>query len=138
MTEGTVSKIMVTDVVALDRNASLGSAKDIIDQRRLRHFPVVENGNVVGVVSQRDLFRASLASMLGYEERTKKAFLDNLSIKGIMSDPPITVTGDTGISEAARLMVEKKVGCLPVVDGKRLIGLVTETDFLKVLGGGLK
>ncbi len=138
MTEGTVSKIMATDVVALDRNASLGSAKDIMDQRRLRHFPVVENGNVVGVVSQRDLFRASLASMLGYEERTKKAFLDNLSIKGIMSDPPITVTADTGISEAARLMVEKKVGCLPVVDGNRLIGLVTDTDFLKVLGGGLK
>ncbi len=138
MTEGTVSKIMATDVVALDRNASLGSAKDIMDRRRLRHFPVVENGNVVGVVSQRDLFRASLASMLGYEERTKKAFLDNLSIKGIMSDPPITVTADTGISEAARLMVEKKVGCLPVVDGNRLIGLVTDTDFLKVLGGGLK
>ncbi len=138
MTEGTVSKIMATDVIALNRNASLGSAKDIMDQRRLRHFPVVENGNVVGVVSQRDLFRASLASMLGYEERTKKAFLDNLSIKGIMSDPPITVTADTGISEAARLMVEKKVGCLPVVDGKRLIGLVTETDFLKVLAGGLK
>ncbi len=138
MTEGTVSKIMATDVVALDRNASLGSAKDIMDQRRLRHFPVVENGNVVGVVSQRDLFRASLASMLGYEERTKKAFLDNLSIKGIMSDPPITVTADTGISAAARLMVEKKVGCLPVVDGNRLIGLVTDTDFLKVLGEGLK
>ena len=138
MTEGTVSKIMASDVVALDRNASLGSAKDIMDHRRLRHFPVVENGNVVGVVSQRDLFRASLASMLGYEERTKKAFLDNLSIKGIMSDPPITVTADTRISEAARLMVEKKVGCLPVVDGNRLIGLVTDTDFLKVLGGGLK
>ena len=138
MTEGTVRKIMVTDVVALDRNASLGSAKDIMDRRRLRHFPVVENGNVVGVVSQRDVFRASLASMLGYKERTEKAFLDNLSIKGIMSDPPITVTADTGISEAARLMVEKKVGCLPVVDGNRLIGLVTDTDFLKVLGEGLK
>ena len=138
MTEGTVSKIMATNVVALDRNASLGSAKDIMDRRRLRHFPVVENGNVVGVVSQRDVFRASLASMLGYKERTEKAFLDNLSIKGIMSDPPITVTADTGISEAARLMVEKKVGCLPVVDGNRLIGLVTDTDFLKVLGGGLK
>jgi CBS domain-containing protein len=133
MTEGTVRKIMVTDVVALDRNASLGIAKDIMDQRRLRHFPVVEHGNVVGVVSQRDLFRASLASMLGYEERTKKAFLDNLSIKGIMSDPPITVTADMGISEAACLMVEKRVGCLPVVDGKRLVGLVTETDFLRVL-----
>ncbi len=138
MTEGTVSKIMATDVVALDRNASLGSAKNIMDRRRLRHFPVVENGNVVGVVSQRDVFRASLASMLGYNERTEKAFLDNLSIKGIMSDPPITVTADTRISEAARLMVEKKVGCLPVVDGNRLIGLVTDTDFLKVLGGGLK
>ncbi len=136
MTEGTVSKIMATDVVALDRNASLGSAKNIMDQRRLRHFPVVEQCNVVGVVSQRDLFRASLASMLGYEERTKKAFLDNLSIKGIMSDPPITVTADTRISEAACLMVEKKVGCLPVVDGKRLVGLVTETDFLKLLGEG--
>ena len=133
MTEGNVSKIMATDVVALDRNASLGIAKDIMDQRRLRHFPVVEHGNVVGVVSQRDLFRASLASMLGYEERTKKAFLDNLSIKGIMSDPAIRVTADTGISEAACLMVEKRVGCLPVVDGKRLVGLVTETDFLKVL-----
>ncbi len=132
----TVGEIMAREVITLKRSDSLKFGKDIMTQKRVRHFPVVEDGKVVGVVSQRDLFRASLASALRYEEKIEKAFLDNLSIKGVTNESPVTVSPDTAITEAARLMVDKKIGCLPVVEHEKLVGLVTETDFLKVLAEG--
>lgn len=132
----TVGEIMAREVVTLKQSDSLKFGKDIMTQKRIRHFPVVEGGKVVGVVSQRDLFQASLASVLKYNEKTEKAFLENLSIKGVINESPITTSPDTSITEAARLMVEKKIGCLPVVDNEKLVGLVTETDFLKVVADG--
>jgi len=129
----TIGEIMARDVVTLRRNDSLKFGRDIMNQKRIRHFPVLDSGKVVGVVSQRDLYRASLASVLKYEEKTENAFLDNLSVQAVMSEPAVTAAPGTPISEAARLMAEKKVGCLPVVDNEKLVGMVTETDFLKVL-----
>ena len=132
----TVGEIMAREVITLKRSDSLKFGKDIMNQKRVRHFPVVEGGMVVGVVSQRDLFRASLASVLRYDENIEKAFLDNLSVKGVINEAPVTVSPDTAITEAARLMVDKKIGCLPVVEHEKLVGLVTETDFLKMLAEG--
>lgn len=132
----TVGEIMTREIITLKRSDSLKFGKDIMTQKRVRHFPVVEDGKVVGVVSQRDLFRASLASTLRYEEKIEKAFLDNLSIRGVTNESPVTVSPDTAITEAARLMVDKKIGCLPVVEHEKLVGLVTETDFLIVLAEG--
>ncbi len=131
-----VAEIMAREVITLKRSDSLKFGKDIMNQKRVRHFPVVEDGKLVGVVSQRDLFRASPASALRYEEKTEKAFLDNLSVKGVINEALVTVSPDTPITEAARLMVDKKIGCLPVVEHEKLVGLVTETDFLKVLAEG--
>lgn len=132
----TVGEIMTREIITLKRSDSLKFGKDIMTQKRVRHFPVVEDGKVVGVVSQRDLFRASLASTLRYEEKIEKAFLDNLSIRGVTNESPVTVSPDTAITKAARLMVDKKIGCLPVVEHEKLVGLVTETDFLIVLAEG--
>ena len=132
----TVAEIMTTQVEILKRSDSLRRARDIMEERRIRHFPVVENGKVVGVVSHRDILRASLSSTLSYREEKENAFLDNLSLKGVVHEPAVTVGQDASIQEAARLMVEHKIGCLPVVDGERLVGLVSETDILRVVAGG--
>jgi len=122
---------MVTKVITLGRNDTLDIAQDIMTQERIRHFPVVEEGQLVGVVSQRDLFHASLGSVIKYGEKAQRAFLGTIRVKEVMNKPLTTISPDASIKEAARLMVEKKIGCLPVVDAEKLLGLVTETDILR-------
>jgi CBS domain-containing protein len=129
----TVRDIMTPDATTLGRNDSLQLAKDIMNLGRIRHFPVVEDGEVVGVVSQRDLYKASLGAVMKYGEKAQRAFLEGIAVKEVMSDPPITIRPDAPVQEAARLMMEKKIGCLVVVEGKRLVGIVTETDMLRLV-----
>ena len=95
--------------------------------------PVVEREELVGVVSQRDLYRVSLGSGMRFEEDTQKEFLKTVAVKDVMSHPAVTVPADAPIRKAARLMVAKKIGCLPVLDAGKLVGLITETDLLKEL-----
>ena len=129
----TVRDIMITEVTTLQRNDSLQLVKDIMTLGRVRHFPVVDDGKVVGVVSQRDLYKASLGSVMKYGEKAQRAFLEGIVVKEIMSDPPITIAPHASVQEAARLMMEKKIGCLPVLEGAQLVGIVTETDMLKLV-----
>jgi CBS domain-containing protein len=129
----TVRDIMATEVTTLGRNDSLQLAKDIMTLGRVRHFPVIDDGKVVGVVSQRDLYKASLGSVMKYGEKAQRAFLEGIVVKEIMSDPPITIAPHASVQEAARLMMEKKIGCLPVLEGAQLVGIVTETDMLKLV-----
>jgi len=129
----TVRDIMTSEVTILGRNDSLQLARDIITLGRIRHFPVVDDGKVVGVVSQRDLYRASLGSVMKYGEKAQRAFLEGIAVKEVMSDPPITIAPHASVQEAARLMMEKKIGCLPVLEGSKLVGIVTESDMLKLV-----
>jgi CBS domain-containing protein len=129
----TVRDIMMPEVTTLGRNDSLQLAKDIVTLGRVRHFPVLDDGKVVGVVSQRDLYRASLGSVMKYGEKAQRAFLEGIAVKEVMSGPPITIAPHASVQEAARLMMEKKIGCLPVLEGSKLVGIVTETDMLKLV-----
>jgi CBS domain-containing protein len=131
--KNTVRDIMTTEVTTLGRNDSLQLVKDIMNLGRVRHFPVTEDGKVVGVVSQRDLYKASLGSVMKYGEKAQRAFLEGIAVKEVMSDPPITIAPHASVQEAARLMMEKKIGCLPVLEGAQLVGIVTETDMLKLI-----
>ena len=128
----TVRDIMSAEVTTLGRNDTLLLAKDIMNLGRIRHFPVVEDDELVGVVSQRDLYRASLGTVMQYGEKAQRAFLESIVVKEIMVDP-ISIGPDATIGDAARLMVEHKIGCLPVLEDDRLVGIVTETDMLQVV-----
>ena len=92
---------------------------------------MVRGGELVGVVSQRDLLRASLSSVMGIEASAHESFLEKVRIADVMSGGPISTTADATIRDAARTMAERKIGCLPVVEGRRLVGIVTETDVLR-------
>ncbi len=129
----TVGEIMTTEVTTLECNDSLQVAKDIMTLGRVRHFPVIEDDKVVGVVSQRDLYKASLGSVMKYGEKAQRAFLEGIAIKEVMSEPVITMAPHASVQEAARIMMEKKIGCLPVLEGPKLVGIVTETDMLKLV-----
>jgi CBS domain-containing protein len=133
MSEGSmkVKDIMARDVSTLGRNDGLDLADDVMALGRIRHLPVIDEGRVVGVVSQRDLFKSALAAALGYGETAQKKLLKTLRVKEVMSEPAITISPEAAIKDAVRLMLEKKIGCLPVVQGHTLVGIVTETDLLR-------
>ena len=126
-----VREMMTKEVSTLGRNDTLDLADDVMTLERIRHLPVLDEGRVVGVVSQRDLFRSGLAVALGYGERAQKMLLKTLRVKEVMSEPAITVSPEATAKEAARLMLEHKIGCLPVIEGHALVGIVTETDILR-------
>lgn len=126
-----VKDVMSTEVTVVDRNDDLSHVEDLMVANKLRHVPVVENGELVAIVSQRDLFKAMMSSTMGYGEKAQKAYLHSVRVKEIMTDPVVTVAPDTAVGEAAALMLNKGIGCLPVLDGTQLVGIVTKTDLLR-------
>jgi acetoin utilization protein AcuB len=127
----TVEKIMAKNPATLDRNDTLDLADDVMSVGRIRHMPVIEEGNVVGIISQRDLFRSALVKALGFGSKTQKAISRTIKVKEIMTNHVITIPPEASVKEAARVMIERKIGCLPVVKDEKLVGLVTETDILR-------
>ncbi|MGD0291586.1 MAG: CBS domain-containing protein [Candidatus Binataceae bacterium] len=130
-----VRDIMIQEVTTLKRNDKLTLADDIMQLGRIRHLPVLadDTEQLVGIVSQRDLFRGALARALGYGQHARRKVLDTLLVKEVMSTDLLTTTPDTPLVEAARVLMERKIGCLPVVEDGRLVGIVTEADFVALV-----
>ena len=126
-----VKDVMKTQLVTLNADSKLGFANDIMYLGRIRHLPVVKGENVVGILTQRDLYRSSLTSILTNWKENKE-FLDSIKVSEVMTKNVVTVAPDATIEEAAQIMIDKKVGALPVVrDKNTLVGLITETDVLQ-------
>lgn len=129
----TVRNLMARDPVTLDRNETLDLAESIMNLGRIRHMPVVDNGKVIGIISQRDLFRSALIRALGFGRRATSALIKTIKIKEVMTEHVITTAPEVTVKEAARIMIDKKIGCLPVVENEKLVGLLTETDILRLV-----
>jgi CBS domain-containing protein len=130
-----VRDIMETKLVTISASERLSMVEDIMTLGRVRHMPVVQGGRLVGVVSERDLLRASLSVLSEHRDAERRAFLHVVEISRVMSTPPIVIGPDATIEEAAALMADEKIGCLPVVSGDELIGMITETDVLRWVAG---
>jgi acetoin utilization protein AcuB len=123
--DANVIVIMVRDVmthrlVTIGPETSCDEARRLMEERRIRHLPVVARGRLVGMVSDRDVRSAAA--------RAPGALADR-----IMTPDPVTVTPETRVEHAARLMLDGRFGSLPVTDGDALIGIVTYTDLLRAL-----
>lgn len=126
-----VSDIMRTKVETLDADDKLSLANDIMNIGEIRHLPVVKKGRLIGIVSQRDILKASLSTIFKYKEEERDTFLSSVVISEIMTREVVTVAPDATMAEAAELMADHKLGCLPVVEGRdKLVGIITETDIL--------
>ena len=130
-----VQEIMSKDIEVVDRNDTLLAVEERMAATQLRHLPVLEQGEVVGMVTQRDLFKAAMSSTMGYGEKAQQAYLQSVRVKEIMVYPVVTVSPDTSLAAAADMMINKGIGCLPVVDGTTLVGMITKTDLLRCLKG---
>lgn len=128
-----VREIMSTNIEVVDRNDNLRTVEERMASKQLRHLPVLEQGEVVGLVTQRDLFKAAQSSAMGYGEKAQQAYLQSVRVKEIMTYPVVTIPPDTSVTAAADMMITKGIGCLPVVENQKLIGMVTKTDLLRCL-----
>jgi|YNPBryantNP2012_1023418.scaffolds.fasta_scaffold43363_2 CBS domain-containing protein len=126
-----IRDIMAREVATLKVDDELSLAEDIMHLGRIRHLPVMDGPKLKGIISERDLFRASLASVIDYDLQTKRNYMKTVVIKEVMKTDLITVHPDASIKEAGELMLRHKIGCLPVVEGDKMVGLVTETDVLR-------
>ena len=134
-----VSDLMTSEVATLQRNEMLSLAEQLMNLGRIRHLPVVDDdGELVGIVSQRDLFHSGLMRALGHGKHAAARVRDMLPVKEVMSTEVVTTTRDSSLEEAARLMFDKKIGCLPVVENGRLVGILTEGDFVAYFAGRKK
>ncbi len=126
-----VRDIMQDKVVTISAGDSLSTVEDIMRLGGVRHIPVVMAGSLVGVVSERDLLRVSLSNLVAVGNDERRAFLLDVEIARVMSKPPIVIEPEASVRQAARLMAEHKIGCLPVLEDGSLVGIVTETDVLR-------
>jgi CBS domain-containing protein len=128
-----VRDLMQREVATLRVTDSLGLADDIMRLGRIRHLPVLSGEAVVGVVSERDLYRAAVSSVLQTRSRAEREWLAKIPVQSVMSPRVISVAPDDLVHTAVERMLEHRIGCLPVIEHGRLVGLVSETDCLRYL-----
>jgi acetoin utilization protein AcuB len=122
-----VSQIMTREIITVSPDKRVGQALKLMQKHNIRHLPVLKGNRMVGWITSRDLREVLLASML-----------EKITVGDVMVEAPIALTPDTGVEEAARLVHEHKIGGMPVMEGDRLVGVLTMLDlisaFLSMLG----
>ena len=131
-----VSDLMSSDVVTLEEHESLSIADRVMTLGRIRHMPVVSEGRLVGLISQRNLLHNALTDALGESRSENMEVLDSIKVSDCMTKDPETCTSTTTLAEAADMMLKHKYGCLPVVDDDALVGILTESDFVAAFASG--
>lgn len=128
-----VKKRMSQPVITVPPDMSVPDCLKLMQRERIRRTPVVENGRLVGIVSDKDLLNASPSDATSLSIWEINYLVSRIRIKDVMTKDVLTITEDMPIEEAARIMVDNKVGGLPVVKNGDVIGLITETDLFKML-----
>jgi len=121
-----VQDIMQAPVHSVTADQSLAAAYAFMQEQRVRHLPVMQDDHLMGVITDRDL-------RLATSQLRSDPFDSSAAVADVMSQPPQTAGPLDPIEEAARLMRQHAIGCLPVVDGAALVGIVTGTDLLDAL-----
>lgn len=129
-----VRDFMTAPVTSIPQEACLLDAVLIMRRSGIRHLPIVaESDRLVGLITDRDVhrFSPSLLSRIGQDEYND--IFENTPLERVMTHNPLTVTPAMPLREAAGILHEKKLGCLPVVEDGRLVGIITVTDMLSIL-----
>ena len=128
-----VAKIMSTDVITLIEDETLAHAKRCMDRGRIRHLPVIRERKLVGLVTHRDLLAASFSIFAEVEPAEQRRIFVTIPVTEAMHRDVVTVGPNDSVADAARILLDNKYGCLPVVDDNGdLLGILTEADFLSL------
>ena len=124
-----VKDSMAHDLATLSPDETAATALAVCRERRIRHLPVLREGRLVGIVSDRDLRSSTPA--LGDLDRA--AALQKLQVEDVMARDVVTADPEDPIEQAANTMRERKIGCLPVLEGEELVGILTASDVMEAL-----
>ncbi len=133
-----VRERMTPNPITVQADASYDDALRLIREKKIRRLPVIDKqGRLVGVIAEKDLLYASPSPATSLSAFEMPYLLAKLQIKEIMNKRVITVDEDCTLEEAARIMVDHKIGSLPVLRGPQLVGIITETDIFRVMAESL-
>jgi acetoin utilization protein AcuB len=129
-----VDKIMSRQVVSVEMDDSLGDVRKIFEHVRFHHILVLDNGRLAGVLSDRDLLKAVSPYADTQAERPRDAATLRKKVHQIMSRKPVTIDAAGGVLEAIRLLIDRKISCLPVLDKDGSVaGVLTWRDILQAI-----
>jgi len=129
-----VKKWMSKDVITVDENEAMSNATKLMKENSIRMLPVLKKNKLTGVITDRDLKRASASDATTLEVHELLYLLTNIKVKSIMTKKPITLHHDFTVEESAEVLLENKISGAPVVDDKgQVVGVITQVDIFKVL-----
>ncbi|MCA0232714.1 MAG: CBS domain-containing protein [Bacteroidetes bacterium] len=128
-----ISHIMTKNVATVQVSDDLHDVIDLVKKNHIRHVPVLEGHDVVGIISSTDINRLTFSSLFENQEGADEAILEMLSISQVMTQKPRTVEATLSIKEVAEILASEEYHALPVIENGQLVGIVTTTDVIKYL-----
>lgn len=126
----TAKDLQSTKCFTIGRNDNLAVAQNLMKREHVRHLVVTEDEEIAGILSEKDVLRAAMSSVMASGQKAQLAFLESVLVKEIMSKKIFSVEPNTELSECAQLLVNHQISCLPVVSSGGLVGILTSTDLL--------
>jgi CBS domain-containing protein len=126
----TVADIMTTDVATVGEQDNLLNLLNTMDVMRFRHLPVTAEGRMVGLLTERDILALSASTLLPHGDQQDEFLKKQFLVRDVMATDVLTTKPTTSAAEAGKTMLDKRIGCLPVVDEHNvLVGILTSSDF---------
>ena len=126
-----VRDIMSDSVVTVAPEQTLRDATDLLRSKHIRQLPVVENGKLIGIITDRDIKRATPSVLSGIDRDEYDRILDETKVGQFMTREPMTLTPDTPLKAAVKVFITQKIGAMPIVENAKLVGIVTQIDALR-------
>jgi len=128
-----IRELMTSPVYSLRETDTLQNARALMDQKRIRHVPITSGDDTFrGLLTNRDVLANTISHLAGIDPDTQNEIDAGIPLKEIMRTDVRTVSSEDTVKEAAFILYRNKYGCLPVVDDGKLVGIVTEADFLRL------
>ncbi|MDQ7834554.1 MAG: CBS domain-containing protein [Humidesulfovibrio sp.] len=128
-----ISELMTSPVYSLRETDTLQSARVLMEQKRIRHIPITTGNNIFrGLITNRDVLANTISHLADIDQATQNEIDAGIPLQEIMRTDVRTVSPDDAVKEAANILYHNKYGCLPVVDNDKLVGIITEADFLQL------
>lgn len=126
-----IGDVMTREVVTVRADQTLREILGLSQRHRIRNFPVVEGDKVVGIVTDRDVKRATPSLLSGAAQEEYDRVLGGTTAAQVMTRNPYTVTPSMGLKDAVKVLIDRKYGALPVVEAEKLVGIVSAIDLLR-------
>lgn len=128
-----VKDMMTSELFSLKTTDTLRTARSMMSLARIRHIPIVnQQGEFIGLLTHRDILQASISRFAEVDKTVQDEIDAGIPIAEIMRTDVAAVEPDVTVRDAAEILLNHKYGCLPVVENRKLVGIVTEADFLKL------